>query len=119
MPLYVLSNERMHEFHWILKKFKTRCSKGLFAGRREVHLSMKSIEQTAKRVQDLELDLGQTLAPSPNSDMNLDELVTIPKPHLSSFSSILISRMGIKMVPSYRVVVVGMYCGLNGFSPSS
>lgn len=57
MKFYVLSDERMHEFHCILKKFMMHCSKGLFGGGREIHHSMKTLNEAMQRMQDLDLDL--------------------------------------------------------------
>lgn len=44
---YVLSDKRMHEFHWILKKWKTHCSKGCLEGEEGVHLLMKALNKVS------------------------------------------------------------------------
>lgn len=45
---YVLSDKRMHEFHWILKKWKTHCSKGCLEGEEGVHLLMKALNKSER-----------------------------------------------------------------------
>lgn len=57
MKFYVLSDERMHEFHCILKKFTTHFSKGLFGGGRGIRHSTKALNEAMRQMQDTDLDL--------------------------------------------------------------
>ena len=81
---------RIHEFYWILKK---SALEGCLEEEEGFTCQWKAQNKAVKRLQDLEPDLGSNPILTPNSHMNLDKLVTIPKP------SLLISQMGVRMAP--------------------
>lgn len=90
----MLSGKRMPEFHWILKKWKTHCSKGCLEGEEGVHLLMKTLNKLVRSVQNLEPDLDFNPSPVTKQHVNLGELITLPKLGFRS------SQNGVKMVPS-------------------